>query len=200
MGSKPPLLMRCSTKSPFQRTSTRQQLECKDSCLIAKERCSLSHQLDDSPLGALLSTRSTGGRLKDRGPRAGCNLQCVLVLVVIKRRQVALLRAISSIILRRTAHCCRRAARYERVAYYCFKARPLSYQLESAGFKWAVIRPVSLIPNTLGVPRIPFSMSICLVCSVRRLRWGNVAKWIPTARIQEVLFGGFEMIRFEFHR
>src|SRR3974390_2317630 len=48
---------------------------CKDSCLIAKERCSVSLQLNDNPLGSLLSTRSTRWSPQDGGPKAeGCNL------------------------------------------------------------------------------------------------------------------------------
>ena len=54
----------CIDESDSKRTTTRQQLDCAKTCLIAKERCSVSRWLDDSPLGSLLSTRSTGGRLK----------------------------------------------------------------------------------------------------------------------------------------
>ena len=53
---------------------------CKDSCLIAKEKCSVSRQPDGSPLGSLLSTRSTRWSPRARDPRRigpmfGCRLR-----------------------------------------------------------------------------------------------------------------------------
>ena len=66
------------------------------------------------------------------------------------------LRTISSINLRRTAHCCRRAARAtsigRTITSRCGVSAINSRTRASNGP--AVIRPVSLIPNTLRVPRI----------------------------------------------
>ena len=60
-------------------------------------------------------------------------------------------------------------ARDEHGAHHRFKVRRLSCQLENAGFKWAGDDPTGeLDPKCPRVPRISFSMSICLIRSVRR--------------------------------
>jgi hypothetical protein len=75
-----PWLKRCFPKSPIPTNVYASAIGlCKDSCLIAKERCTVSRELDDSPLGSLLSTRSTrwSPRARDRGGSArmfGCRL------------------------------------------------------------------------------------------------------------------------------
>ena len=50
------------SEKTFTLWPTRQQLDCAKTCLIAKERCSVSRQLNDNPLGSLLSTRPLSQR------------------------------------------------------------------------------------------------------------------------------------------
>ena len=71
------MLKFCLTKSPDPKNVYASAIGLwKDSCLIAKERYSVPRQLDGSPLGSLLSTRSTRWSPRDGGPKAeGCNLR-----------------------------------------------------------------------------------------------------------------------------
>ena len=76
--------------------------------------------------------------------------------MVIKRRQVALFADhLKHHFVKDSALLPKGSARDEHRAHRHFKVRRLSYQLENAASNGpAVIRPVSLIPNTLRVPRI----------------------------------------------